>query len=254
MKNQALNRRRFMQQATVATMGAAFIPQIVSAANPSFAKTEGLKKGSVILFQGDSITDAGRRKESYFANQADGMGFGYVLQTAGRLMGQNPQGEFRIYNRGISGNKVYQLAARWEEDCLQIGPDVLSLLIGVNDYWHTLTGGYKGTVEVYESDLRKLLDRTLAGNPGLKLILAEPFAVKGGTAIDERWEDFQAYREASRKIATDYKAVFIPLHGLFEKALEKAPASFWCPDGVHPSMAGGYLMAEAWMEAFGKLG
>lgn len=253
MQNQPSNRRTFLRETVLTALGAAFIPQIVSAANPVALKSGPLKTGSVILFQGDSITDAWRYKDQYLANQPQGMGTGYVLQTAGRLMAQNPDKNLRVYNRGISGNKVHQLAARWEEDCLQLSPDLLSILIGVNDFWHTIDFGYKATVKVYEADLRKLLDRTLAELPNLKLIIGEPFAVKGGTAIDDRWKDFHPYRDVARQIATDYKAVFIPYHTLFEKALDIAPAAFWCPDGVHPSIAGAHLMAEAWMEVYSKL-
>ena len=136
---------------------------------------------------------------------------------------------------------------------MQLQPDVLSILIGVNDFWHSLRD-YKGTVEVYEADFRQLLDRTLKSMPNLKLIIGEPFAVKGGTAIDERWfPDFPKYQKVALDIAKDYKAAFIPYQKVFEKALEQAPASYWCPDGVHPSMAGAYLMKEAWINAFNGL-
>jgi len=206
-----------------------------------------------ILFQGDSITDAGRDKSRYYANDAAGMGGGYVFQIVSSLLGQNPDKKWRYYNRGISGNKVYQLANRWEDDCMQLKPDVLSILIGVNDFWHSL-GDYKGTAEVFEKDLRKLLDRTLNKFPDLKLIIGEPFAVKGGRAIDERWyPDFPKYQKAAAGIAKDYTTSFIPFQKIFDDGLKVAPASYWCPDGVHPSMAGSFLMKEAWIKAFSKL-
>ena len=169
------------------------------------------------------------------------------------LLGNNPDKEWKYYNRGISGNKVFQLTDRWEDDCLQLRPDVLSVLIGVNDFWHSLNN-YDGTVKIYEEDLRKLLDMTLKEMPDLKLILGEPFAVKGGSAIDERWyPDFPEYQVAASRIAKDYNAQFIPYQKVFDEALKIAPASYWCPDGVHPSMAGAYLMKEAWLEAFTKI-
>jgi lysophospholipase L1-like esterase len=87
----------------------------------------------------------------------------------------------------------------------------------------------------------------------VKLILGEPFAVAGGTAIDERWDQFAEYRQAARSIARDYGAVFLPYHTVFEEALAFARASYWCPDGVHPSMAGNYLMKETWLAGFGEL-
>ena len=113
---------------------------------------------------------------------------------------------------------------------------------------------YKGTVEVYEADLRKLLDRTFSKFPNIKLIIGEPFAVKGGTAIDDKWfSDFPEYQQAATKIAQDYKAIFIPYQKIFDNALNHAPVSYWCPDGVHPSISGSYLMKEAWINAFDKL-
>jgi lysophospholipase L1-like esterase len=168
-------------------------------------------------------------------------------------LGKNPGRNFRCYNRGISGHKVFQLADRWEDDCLQLRPNVLSILIGVNDFWHTLTHGYQGTVKTYETDFRKLLERTKEELPEVRLIIGEPFAVAGGSAIDERWKALDDYRMAAKSISEDFGAVFIPYHRIFEEALKSAPASYWCPDGVHPSLAGAYLMAQAWLEGFGKI-
>ena len=156
------------------------------------------------------------------------MGGGYVYQIVSQLLGTHPKSDLRCYNRGISGLKVFQLANRWEDDCLQLKPDVLSILIGVNDFWHTLSHNYQGTVEVYESDLRKLLDRTKKELPSVKLIMGEPFAVAGGTAIGPPWvKDFPAYREAAHKIAKDYDAVFIPYQRIFDEELYVAPVSYW---------------------------
>ena len=131
-----------------------------------------------------------------------GLGSGYVNLIASELLGRDAQPDLRVYNRGISGNKVFQLADRWKEDCLDIQPDVLTILIGVNDFWHKMKHGYKGTVEIYASDYRKLLEQTLHSLPELKLILCEPFMVPGGTAIEEGWpEAFAKYREKARDIA-----------------------------------------------------
>lgn len=245
-------RRKFIKASGlgIAASGLASIPMAASA-DPINSKN--LPEDLTILFQGDSITDAGRDRSRYYANEPNGMGRGYVFQTVARIKGELPDNKWRIYNRGISGNKVFQLANRWEDDCLQIKPDVLSILIGVNDFWHSLRD-YDGTVETYETDLRKLLDRTKAALPEVKLIIGEPFAVKGGTAISDRWfSDFPAYQKVAAKIARDYGAAFIPYQKVFDKALKKAPASYWCPDGVHPSMAGAFLMKDALIEAFETL-
>ena len=241
-------RRNFLRLSAISTLTSVVIPNLVQAANQHLSSDEmNLEKGQTILFQGDSITDAGRDKSRYYANDASGMGGGYVHHIVTHLLGKYPDREYRFYNRGISGHKVFQLADRWEDDCMQLKPDVLSILIGVNDYWHTLDWGYKGTVAVYEKDLRALLDRTKKELPNIKLIIGEPFAVEGGSAINERWAAFHDYRHSAKQIAEDYKSIFLPYHSIFEEALKTAPVSYWCPDGVHPSLAGAYLMKEAWV-------
>lgn len=239
------DRRRFLHKCTLAIL-ASTMPGLPAVR----AFTEGTNNSATrktILFQGDSITDAGRDRGHYYPNDGWGMGGGYVRMVASTLLGAHPKAGYRIYNRGISGNKVFQLADRWEDDCLQLRPDVLSILIGVNDFWHTLDFNYPGTAKTYENDFRDLLKRTLDELPDLQLIIAEPFAVAGGSAINEKWEAFRPYQEAARRIATDFKAAFIPLQRIFDEALHHAPASYWAPDGVHPSMAGDYLMAQAWL-------
>jgi lysophospholipase L1-like esterase len=247
----SINRRNFIKAGGLGLTGTIAIPSLAKT-----SKTKKIKNTPdklTILFQGDSITDAGRDKARYYPNDTSGMGKGYVFQIVTQLLGANPDKEWKFYNRGISGNKVYQLAERWEDDCLQLKPDVLSLLIGVNDFWHTLNN-YNGTVEIFETDLRQLLDRTKNQYPELKIVLGEPFAVKGGTAITEKWfPEFPKYQVAVRKITEDYKTKLIPYQKIFDEALEFAPAEYWCPDGVHPSMAGGYLMKEAWIQAFNNL-
>lgn len=155
--------------------------------------------------------------------------------------------DLKIYNKGISGNKVYQLAERWDADCLELKPDVLSILIGVNDYWHKRNGNYDGTPEIYRKDLTALIERTKKSLPGVALVICQPFAIKGTKAVDDTWfPEFTAYQNAARDIADNFDATFIPLKDLFDKAQKKAPGSYWAPDGVHPSMAGAQLMANAW--------
>src|SRR5690606_33928238 len=128
-----------------------------------------IAENNVILFQGDSITDAGRDKENSSPNNSGSLGHGYALLAASSLLHAHAAKQLSIYNKGISGNKVHQLDARWEDDCIGLQPHILSILIGVNDYWHTLGGNYDGTIQVYRDDYRKLLDRTLKALPEVKL-------------------------------------------------------------------------------------
>ncbi|MEM6633167.1 MAG: SGNH/GDSL hydrolase family protein [Bacteroidota bacterium] len=249
-KNKQSHRRNFLRKTLWGTGLFMGLPGFVSSQSKPGRKLYA-KPGKVLLFQGDSITDARRNKKDNQPNTPHGLGSGYVNLIASELLGQNVQSDLNIYNRGISGNKVFQLADRWQADCLDIQPDVLTILIGVNDFWHKMKHGYKGTVAIYESDYRKLLEQTLADLPEVQLILCEPFMIPGGTAIEEGWpEAFAKYQEKARGIAKEFNARFIPYQRIFDEALEDAEVSYWCPDGVHPGPAGNYLMAQAWLDVY----
>ena len=210
-----------------------------------------LRQDDVILFQGDSITDAGRNRDEKAANHSKALGQGYAFLSAARLLQTNGGKNLQIYNRGISGNKVYQLAERWEEDCLQLKPKVLSILIGVNDFWHMLNGKYDGTVETYRKDYAALLERTKKALPAVQLIIGEPFAVTGTKAVDSSWfPRFSEYQKVAKDMAQKFDAAFIPYQKVFDQASKSAPPVYWTHDGVHPSIAGSQLMAEAVLDNF----
>lgn len=250
MEESQIGRKKFIQTAVIGAALSMSIPDLV---NQAFgAEMPGkikLAKDEIILFQGDSVTDSGRQRDNLQANSAQAMGGGYALIAGGQLLQRAPSKNIQIYNRGISGNKVFELAARWETDCIQLKPGILSILVGVNDFWHTLSSGYKGTIETYKGDYRKLIDRTLQQLPNLKLIIGEPYGVSGIKAVDAKWyPEFNAYREAAAGLASEYKAVFIPYQKIYDMAQQAAPGVYWTADGVHPSMAGCGLMAHAWLE------
>jgi lysophospholipase L1-like esterase len=206
--------------------------------------------GDTVLFQGDSITDAGRKREAAGeANSFAALGSGYAWLAAAQLLIDRPEDNLKIFNRGISGNKVYQLADRWRADCLELKPNILSILIGVNDYWHKHNGNYEGTVEKYEADYHDLLIRTREELPDVKLVVGEPFVLKAG-AVDETWfPEFDRYRAAARRVANEADAVFVPFQSLFDQAAQLAPAAHWAADGVHPTVHGAALMAHWWLNA-----
>jgi lysophospholipase L1-like esterase len=209
-----------------------------------------IQKGATVLFQGDSITDASRnRAAGANANDPAGLGKGYAWLTAAELLVERPEDGLKIFNRGVSGNKVYQLAERWQADCLDLKPDVLSILIGVNDIWHALNGNYQGTVEKYEKDYRALLDRTKKALPEVKLVICEPFVLRCGAVNDKWFPEFDKYRAAAKRIAEDFKAVFVPFQEMFDRASKIAPPERWAADGVHPTSDGASLMARWWLQA-----
>ncbi len=250
-----INRRNFLWNAAASTIGLAAIPEILSAAMPPLGKKQkgllsSLNKGDVILFQGDSITDSGREKEKQLANSPGSFGHGYAFLAASEILNEYSSKELSIYNRGISGNKVYQLAERWQKDCFDLHPKLLSILIGVNDFWHAIDGKYDGTVIKYENDFRQLLTLTKKMIPDVKLVICEPFAVLGCSAVTEKWYPaFDEYRAVAKKLADEFGAVFVPYQAIFHEAQKHAPGKYWTADGVHPSMAGASLMAVAWRKA-----
>lgn len=251
-----MNRRNFFKKTAFAGAATMLIPDIVNAAMPEFNSENSsnwhyLSNKEVILFQGDSITDNGRsREQENVANNQSQLGHGYVLFTAANILANHPDKNLQIYNRGISGNKVFELANRWDKDCINLKPNIVSILIGVNDFWHTKTGGYTGTLTTYSADYSSLLERTKKELPGVKIVVCEPFIIHGGSALDNTWErDFAPYREVAKGLARDFDLTFVPFQSVFNEALKKAPVEYWGPDGVHPSMAGAQLMAQAWLKA-----
>jgi lysophospholipase L1-like esterase len=173
------SRRSFIKKAAIGAVAAIRIPDILSASVPT-AKIKSIRllKDQVILFQGDSITDSGRNREDNSFNNARPLGNGYAFLAAAELLGEYASLSLKIFNKGISGNKVFQLAERWDKDCLELKPDVLSILIGVNDIWHKLDGRYDGTSQIYRNDYIALLERTRKALPNACFIICEPFAVK----------------------------------------------------------------------------
>ena len=248
-------RRGFLKKASVASLLAVGSPELLLTAEaaPKAPKIT-LAPNDIILFQGDSITDAGRKKdpkEADVPNTAGTLGSGYAYLAAAELLLRHADKKPVIYNRGISGNKVYQLAERWDTDCLDLKPTVLSILIGVNDFWHTLTNNYQGTVKTYTDDYKALLDRTRQRLPNVKLIIGEPFAVPGIKSVDEKWYPaFKDYQAAARSLAAQFNATLIPYQSIFDQAQKRAPGAYWTGDGVHPSVAGNQLMAQAWLDTF----
>src|SRR5664280_2578790 len=211
MENNHNGRRNFIKKAALGSLMAISIPEILSASMLPPVKKNSLGKDNIILFQGDSITDAGRNKDDNTYNNSRALGSGYPMLAGADLLEKYASLNLKIFNKGISGNKVYQLAERWDKDCLEIKPDILSILIGVNDIWHKLDGSYNGTIEIYRTDFTALLERTRRALPNVKFVIGEPFAVPGVKAVDNKWyPEFYDYQKAAHEIAVKFGASFIP--------------------------------------------
>ena len=204
------------------------------------------------MFQGDSITDAGREKDIAEANSFRAMGQGYANMIASALLGRYASLRLQCYSRGISGNKVPDLQARWQKDTIDLKPAVLSILIGVNDFWHKLGGNYDGTVADYEQGFTQLLADTRAALPKVRLVICEPFVLKCGAVNDEWLPEFTERRAVAKRVAEAAGAVWVPFQTMFDAAVsELMPPDYWAGDGVHPTMAGHALMAKTWLDVTG---
>ncbi len=208
-----------------------------------------MNNGRIILFQGDSITDAGRSKGGEGHQY---LGHGYANQIAGRLGFQFAEKGHRFVNRGVSGNRVSDVYARWNEDAISLLPHVISILIGVNDAWRIARGLPDGATDRFERAYRHLLQETREVLPGVGLVLCEPFVLKG-SATEVNWESFKQrvdnYGRIVRALAVEYNAVFVALQEPFDQAVQRADAAYWLHDGVHPTAAGHALIADVWLRA-----
>jgi len=250
--------RRDLLRATLATVGGMGLAGCAATGLGADHEEEShgagglVSAGDVVLFQGDSITDAGRSREhAKEANSQPAMGTGYAWLAASGLLVDRAGEDLKIFNRGISGHKVFQLADRWEKDCLALEPDVLSILIGVNDIWHARGGNYDGTVEIYERDYDALLARTRTALPDVELVICEPFVLRCGSITDDWFPEFDEYRAAARRVADAHATTWVAFQKAFDEAVLYAPPEHWAKDGVHPSSAGAALMAQTWLRAVG---
>lgn len=203
----------------------------------------GLTNNQVILFQGDSITDCGRD----YKNSAS-LGEGYAMMIAALHAACNPSDRTTFLNRGISGHRVKDLAARWQRDCIDLKPDVVSIFIGINDTWRRYDKNDPTSTDAFEEGYRGIA-RRVRDELGARLVILEPFVLP--VPPDRRaWrEDLDPKIQAARRIATEFGAVYVPLDGIFAAAAAQRDAAFWAADGVHPSTAGHMLIAEAWRDA-----
>lgn len=205
-----------------------------------------------ILFYGDSITDAGRDYTT--DHEAASYGYGYVKCAVEKLLADGADVN-DIWNRGISGNRIVDLYARIKVDCWNLQPDVLSILIGVNDVWHELD--FKNGVELdrFEKVYRMLIEDTQNRLPNLKILLCEPFVLKG-SATQEKYDEFLQvydYAKVVKKLADEYGLYFLPLQEKLSAAAEKSGSTEeYLVDGVHPAAAGAKLIADEWVKAFNE--
>jgi len=245
-----MNRRNILTTSALATTASLLTNRAQGEKTP--AKLT-LKKGDTILFQGDSITDAGRdKKNQKKPNDQSTLGRGYPLYIGSDLLGSHPELDLQIYNRGISGHKVPQLQKRWKKDTIDLQPAVLSILIGVNDMWHKMNGKYDGTVETYRTGYDALIKDTLKKLPNTTIVICEPFALKCGAVKDNWFPEMDERRAVAKEIAEKHNTYWVPFQTMFDEAIAAGTKpEHWARDGVHPSFSGHSLMAQTWRKVVG---
>jgi lysophospholipase L1-like esterase len=201
----------------------------------------------VILFQGDSITDGGRQRTGSDYNHIMGQDYAYII--AAEVGAEHPELDLNFINRGISGNTVLDLAARWQDDTLSIKPNFLSILIGINDTIHA--GDRAESVEQYKDTYDKLLATTIAALPNTKIVLGEPFVLPVG-----KYKDDYATMRAQVKLrqavvfelGTKYHLPVVRYQDALDRACKTSPPNHWSWDGIHPTYAGHGLMVQEWLK------
>ena len=209
-----------------------------------------------ILFQGDSITDAGRNREDFYS-----LGYGYPLLVAAHLTADFP-GEYEYVNRGIGGNLLVDLYDRRQADLLDLQPDYLSLFIGTNDAWAELDQGRPIVTDEFEQMYDDLLKEIFATCPQTKVMLISPYIMEGlfSRNTEEQPDRLNQFRthiasriEMVRELAKKYDLPFVDMQAVFDEACQSADAAQWTGDGAHPTPGGHELIKRAWLQAFAKL-
>lgn len=241
------NRRTFLKSSALAGLVPAFGSE--PALTDRLTADSDRDTGLVFLFQGDSITD-GNRGRSTDPNHI--MGHGYAFSIASRIGADFPDRDFIFYNRGISGNKLTDLQKRWTADTLDLKPDVLSILIGINDTAATIDKPNEATTSAqFETIFRSLLQESRRIKPDILFVLGIPFVYPVGKRKEnwEQWRDDIAARQlVIRRLAVEFNAVLVDYPAVLDKAISRKNAEYWVWDGIHPTVSAHELMAREWMK------
>lgn len=206
------------------------------------------------LFQGDSITDANRDRDDERIG-SEIFGYGYPLLFASDIL-KNNKGKYEFLNRGISGNRIVDVYARIKCDIINLKPDVMSILIGVNDVWHELNEQNGVDTPKFEKVYSMLIEEIKEALPDIKIIILEPFVLYG-EGSKRYYDDFRKGVEekaaVAKRVADKYNLAFVPLMKQFDDAASDGDTTYWTTDGVHPTAAGHQLIKEELLKAFNSL-
>ncbi|MCK5801707.1 MAG: SGNH/GDSL hydrolase family protein [Lentisphaeria bacterium] len=206
-----------------------------------------IKPNETVLFQGDSITDAGRSRE----NDSD-LGRGYANHVAAWFSASHPESRVQFLNRGVSGNRVRDLRVRWDLDCIDLKPDWVSIMIGINDTWRLFSQNDPTSADAYAQDYHAILSRC-RDELDARVVILEPFVLPHPEDRVAWRVDLDPKIQAVRALAREFDAVYVPLDGMLAAASVIRECEFWAADGVHPTQAGHAFIAKAWLAAVGAL-
>jgi acyl-CoA thioesterase-1 len=204
------------------------------------------KENDLILFTGDSITDCGRNQ-----NDSQSLGEGYVNMMAARLGLDHPELNLRFRNTGIGGDRTCDLLARWDADCIDLQPEWVSILVGINNTWRRYDSNDPTPDDVFESEYRALLTR-VKSETSASGVICSPFLVQADDTIKRMRKDLDPKIGIIKKLADEFEAIWVDLDAAFVSAQQRHIPSYWAEDGVHPSAAGHALMAETWLGIVGS--
>lgn len=207
-----------------------------------------MKKNKTIVFFGDSVTDCNHLTFPSFegVGNFDGLGFGYVMMIATELRAKDQTLNYKFINSGIGGNRIYDLEERFEKDVLSHKPDVVSFLVGINDTWRRYDSGTVSSIEDFSASYRRMLTKLKDAN--IPVIICEPFLQNVPSDRSSWREDLSPRIDAIRQIAIDFSAVYVPLDGIFASKAAQISPEILLPDGVHPSLLGHKIIAQAWLD------
>lgn len=199
------------------------------------------ENNEVVLFQGDSVTDCGRNRDDIGS-----FGDGYAMMISSWMSALYPEKNLTFINKGVSGNRVCDLKDRWTEDCIQLKPTFISILIGINDCWRRYDSNNPTSPEMFEKNYRDILTQ-VKEKTNAKLLLCEPFVLPVPEDRKKWREDLDPKIHIVRALAREFNTLLLPLDGIFSSAAAVKSPTFWTPDGVHPTKAGHALIAQEWL-------
>lgn len=209
-----------------------------------------------ILFQGDSITDCDRVRTSQ-----NSMGDGYACLVKSQLSFEHPE-KYTFYNRGVAGDRIVDVYARIKADILNLEPDYISFLVGVNDVSHEIYNQNGVSADKFEKIYGMMIEEIREVLPNVKMMILEPFCLRGKTTdndnrVPNMWQitnrEVREVAKRARRVAEKYGIPFVPLQDKFDELASQTGNDYWLKDGVHPTAAGHELIKREWIRAFEAL-